>query len=113
MSTAPDLALWIALFGTSTLFSRARGADASTATHSDQKGASSYGLGIHIDQTPLGTAYGHSGYIAGYLSWVRWYAAPSVAVAIQVNTSDEARITWDGYELSDRIAKGVAAVCGR
>ncbi len=111
VSTASDLARWIALFGTSTLFSRARWTEASLATHSGEQGAGAYGLGIHIDQTPLGTAYGHSGYIPGYVSWVRWYESAQVAVAIQTNTSDRARLVWDGYDLSDRIAARVASAC--
>ena len=80
-------------------------------THSDPETGNAYGLGIHIDRTPLGTAYGHSGYIPGYVSWARWYEGPSVAVAIQTNTSDQARLAWDGFDVSDRIASGVAAAC--
>ncbi len=111
VSTAPDLARWIALFGTSTLFSVDRWREASVATHSDPQTGAAYGLGIHIDQTPLGTAYGHSGYIPGYVSWTRWYEEASVAVAIQTNTSDQARLDWDGFELSNRIVSRIVAVC--
>ncbi len=110
-SSAPDLARWITLFSTATLFSPARWREASEVTHRDPETGAAYGLGIHIDATPLGTAYGHSGYIPGYVSWARWYAGPAVAVAVQTNTSDPARLTWDGFELSNRIASRVAAAC--
>jgi len=44
-----------------------------------------YGLGVRISETPLGTAYGHSGWFPGYNSIVRYFPKPGVAVAIQVN----------------------------
>jgi D-alanyl-D-alanine carboxypeptidase len=110
-STPDDLSRWITLFATSTVFSPQRWSEASSPTHKDEKKGSAYGLGIHIDSTPLGTAYGHSGYMPGYVSWVRWYEKPSVAVAIQTNTSDDDRLTWNGYDLGDRIATRVDMVC--
>jgi D-alanyl-D-alanine carboxypeptidase len=111
VSTAPDLARWIALFATSTLFSSALWREASVPTHQNPETGGAYGLGIHIDQTPLGTAFGHSGYIPGYVSWARWYEEASVAVAIQTNTSDPTRLDWDGFDLSDRIAAKMVSVC--
>ncbi len=111
VSNATDLARWITLFGTSTVFSRSRWIEASTATNKDEKTGKGYGLGIHIDDTPAGIAYGHSGYIPGYISWARWYEKPSVAIAIQTNTSDNERLKWDGYEISDTIALKIGNRC--
>ena len=112
VSTSTDLARWITLFATSTLFSEARWREATTVTHHDSTdGTHAYGLGIHVDSTAADVAYGHSGYIPGYVSWVRWYAAPSIAVAIQTNTSDPARLEWDGFDVSDRLVRSIAAVC--
>ncbi|MEJ7624855.1 MAG: serine hydrolase domain-containing protein [Pyrinomonadaceae bacterium] len=111
VSNSADLARWITLFGTSTLFSLDRWNEASTPTHKDEKKDTAYGLGIHIDSTPLGIAYGHSGYIPGYVSWARWYEKQSIAVAIQTNTSDHERLSWDGYDVSDRIVKRVDMAC--
>jgi D-alanyl-D-alanine carboxypeptidase len=110
-SSAGDLARWITLFGTSTVFSKSRWTEASTATNKDEKTGKGYGLGIHIDETPAGIAYGHSGYIPGYISWARWYEKPSVAIAIQTNTSDKKRLEWDGYEMSDAIALKIEKRC--
>ncbi len=112
VSTAPDLARWITLFGTSTLFSIDRWREASVPVEgSERRENDTYGLGIHIYRTLLGVAYGHSGYIPGYVSWARWYEKPSVGIAIQVNTSDQARLPWDGFDLSDSIATRVASAC--
>lgn len=112
-STAPDLARWITLFGTSTVFSKSRWNEASTVTNKNENNGKGYGLGIHIDETRAGTAFGHSGYIPGYVSWARWYAKPSVAVAIQTNTSDRERLKWDGFEISDAIALKIDGICNR
>jgi D-alanyl-D-alanine carboxypeptidase len=46
-----------------------------------------YGLGVIIWPTPLGTAWGHSGFFPGYLTEVRYFPAHRFAVALQVNTS--------------------------
>ena len=112
VSTAADLARWITLFGTSTVFSEARWHEASSVTNKDQKTGKGYGLGIHVDETPAGLAYGHSGYIPGYVSWARWYARSSVAIAMQTNTSDNERLHWDGFEISDSIAQKIEKACG-
>ena len=48
---------------------------------------SSYGLGVIIQETPLGVTYGHSGFFPGYLTQVAYYPAYRFAVAVQVNTS--------------------------
>ncbi len=111
VSSAPDLARWITLFGTSTVFSPARWSEASRPTNKDPKTGKGYGLGIHIDDTPVGVAYGHSGYIPGYVSWARWYEKAAAGIAIQVNTSDRNRLAWDGFEISDAIASGIEARC--
>lgn len=111
LSTASDLARWMALFSVGNFFSQERWREASTVTHRDPVTGKSYGLGVHIDPTPLGTAYGHSGYIPGYYSWVRWYPSVNVAVAIQTNSSDDSRVPWDGYDLLDSIARDVSKAC--
>jgi len=46
----------------------------------------SYGLGVAISQTPFGTAYGHSGFFPGYLSFMRYFPDHQIAVALQINT---------------------------
>lgn len=47
-----------------------------------------YGLGVIVRQTPLGVAYGHSGFFPGYLTEMLYFPAHKICVAIQVNGSD-------------------------
>ncbi|HEX6135578.1 MAG TPA: serine hydrolase domain-containing protein [Longimicrobiales bacterium] len=47
-----------------------------------------YGLGAIIRDTPLGPAWGHSGFFPGYLTEMRYFPDHRIAVAFQVNTSD-------------------------
>lgn len=46
-----------------------------------------YGLGVILRPTPLGPAYGHSGYFPGYLTEVMYFPEHRIAVAVQFNTS--------------------------
>ena len=46
-----------------------------------------YGLGVIIRQTPLGTAYGHSGFFPGYVTEMVYFPEHKIALAIQVNSS--------------------------
>jgi len=45
-----------------------------------------YGLGIQVSRTPLGTAYRHGGFFAGYNSLLAYFPDPGIAVAMQINT---------------------------
>jgi D-alanyl-D-alanine carboxypeptidase len=63
------------------------------------------GLGLHVDPTPLGTAFGHSGYIPGYVTWVRWYEDLELGVAVMVNSSDWNQVLEDGYLWLDALAQ--------
>jgi D-alanyl-D-alanine carboxypeptidase len=47
-----------------------------------------YGLGMMIRETPLGPAWGHSGFFPGYATEVLYFPERDVAVAIQVNATD-------------------------
>ena len=47
-----------------------------------------YGLGVIIRDTPLGPAWGHSGFFPGYLTEMRYYPQHRIAVAVQVNNSN-------------------------
>ena len=44
-----------------------------------------YGLGLFQYETPLGRAWGHSGYFPGYKSGLIYFREPKIAVAVQVN----------------------------
>jgi D-alanyl-D-alanine carboxypeptidase len=88
-STAEDLARWAkALY-------EGRAFDASLLTQVLDGVAAGglgrgvrYGLGVIIRDSPLGPAYGHSGFFPGYLTEMRYFPNLGIAVAFQVNTSD-------------------------
>lgn len=69
------------------------------------------GMGLHVDVGSLGPAYGHSGYMPGYVSWMRWYERSGVAVAIQVNASDTLRLRDDGFDWADSVVVGLGRAC--
>lgn len=46
-----------------------------------------YGLGVIVKPTPLGTAWGHSGFFPGYLTEMAYFPDYKIAVAVQFNTS--------------------------
>ena len=69
------------------------------------------GVGLHVDAGVLGMTYGHSGYMPGYVSWMRWYDELGVSVAMQVNATDRTRLIDDGFDWMDSMAVAVHAVC--
>ncbi|WP_138497708.1 serine hydrolase domain-containing protein [Nostoc sp. PA-18-2419] len=48
-----------------------------------------YGLGVTISETEFGKAYGHSGWTPGYQSIFKYFPNYKVAIAMQVNTSQD------------------------
>ena len=46
-----------------------------------------YGLGTMIRPTPLGSAWGHSGFFPGYLTELLYFPEHKLSIALQVNTS--------------------------
>jgi len=52
-----------------------------------------WGLGVHIQQTPKGTVYGHSGFMPGYVTNMRYFVKDRYAVCYQINTSDRAKMS--------------------
>ncbi len=69
------------------------------------------GMGVHVDSSQLGRTYGHSGYMPGYVSWVRWYESLRVSVAMQVNATDTVRLVDDGFDWLDSMATMTARRC--
>ena len=87
-STADDLARWAQALYEARVFSRATLAQAVDGVAAPALGqGTQYGLGVIVRPTPLGTTYGHSGYMPGYLTEVRYWPDHGLAVAFQVNTS--------------------------
>jgi D-alanyl-D-alanine carboxypeptidase len=87
-STAEDLARWAKLLFEGKAYDPALLAAATDGAAARGLGQGArYGLGAIIWPTPLGTAYGHSGFFPGYLTEMRYYPEHGFAVALQVNTS--------------------------
>jgi D-alanyl-D-alanine carboxypeptidase len=106
VSTAADLARWMAAYRQGKAFPRelwpevSRGVDASSLAPGLKSG-----LGMMIATTPLGRAYGHGGIFPGYLTRVRWYEDLGIAIAVQVNTSEIAALpNWAKGTLLDQAA---------
>jgi len=51
-----------------------------------RSGKRRYGLGVFIQETPLGTTYGHDGSFPGYNTELIYFPAHKVAISVQVNT---------------------------
>lgn len=87
-TSARDLARWAKALYEGRAFSAPMLAEATTGTAARGLGPGSrYGLGVIISDTPLGTAWGHSGFFPGYLTEMRYFPDHDFAVALQVNTS--------------------------
>lgn len=55
----------------------------------DNPAEGSYGLGVFINETPLGTMYGHGGFFPGYLSIMQYFPEHQTSIALQINTDGE------------------------
>jgi D-alanyl-D-alanine carboxypeptidase len=87
-TSARDLARWAKALYEGRAFSPRMLAEATTGTNARGLGQGArYGLGVIIYETPLGTAWGHSGFFPGYLTEMRYFPDHAFAVALQVNTS--------------------------
>lgn len=62
-----------------------------------------YGLGCFVMTSPHGPAFGHSGFMPGYLSMMSYYPEHRLAMALQCNT-DDARQAGDLRRWVDRLA---------
>lgn len=52
-----------------------------------------WGLGVHIQNTPWGKAYGHSGFFPGYITNMLYFPEHKFSIAYQVNTSDRTNMS--------------------
>lgn len=105
-----DLARWIADFCEGRAFTSKLLPEILTTVKAEElgKGARS-GIGVEVEQTPIGEAYGHGGYFPGYFTQVRWYPREGIAVALQINTSDESLLRRSLKDVLDDLAKAALA----
>jgi D-alanyl-D-alanine carboxypeptidase len=86
-STAADLARWTHLLHEGPVLpAELRDEMLRTVPHALGPGVG-YGLGVIVRETPLGPAWGHSGYFPGYLTETAYFPHLGIAAAIQFNTS--------------------------
>jgi D-alanyl-D-alanine carboxypeptidase len=108
VANAEDLARWIAAYCQGRAFNSKLLPEVFKGVDAPPLGAGArYGLGVVIEDTPMGKAYGHGGFFPGYVTWVRWYPERRIAVAVQLNTSDDALITRPIRDVMNDLVKAV------
>ena len=87
-STTADLAGWARAYYSGTLFSDSLFSQVTAPNkhgHMMQPGFS-YGMGSFISETDHGKAYGHTGFVPGFLSVFAYYGELGISIALQINT---------------------------
>lgn len=109
ISNAEDLARWFAAYCQGRAFNPGLLTEVFTAVDAPEMGEGArYGLGVVIQDTPLGKSYGHGGFFPGYVTWMRYYPKQRIAVALQLNTSDDNLIKTPVREALDDLAAGLS-----
>ena len=86
-ATSLDLARWAKVLYEGRAFNKVLLAEMLKGVPAKLGPDTRYGLGVMIRPTPLGTAYGHSGFFPGYLTEMMYFPDLRASVAVQVNTS--------------------------
>lgn len=88
-----DLARWMRAFHTGRACDAGLLAEARVGVDAPLLGSGmKYGLGVIVWSSPIGPAFGHSGYFPGYRTEAYYFEERKVALALQVNTSSNARL---------------------
>jgi len=66
-----------------------------------------YGLGVIIKPTPIGISWGHSGFFPGYLTEMAYFPDHSLAVAVQLNSSDFPNLSMSAWQILMELANVV------
>jgi D-alanyl-D-alanine carboxypeptidase len=105
-STADDLARWMKLLFEGRAYPDTLLRQALDGKEARQLGqGAKYGLAAIIRETPLGTIYGHSGFMPGYVTEARYYPAQKFAVAFQVNSSAQGAVGRPPAAVAAEIAR--------
>lgn len=112
VSTPSDLARWLAAFRGGQAFPDTLWAAVVARPAGVADSAREWrGMGVHVGPGTLGAHVGHSGYMPGYVSWVRWYDSLGLSISIQANASDTLRLPDDGFAWVDTIAGRIGVRC--
>ncbi len=87
-STADDLARWGFLLYTGKAFDPQLLPQVLDGVPAKLGPNTRYGLGVILRDTPLGPAYGHSGFFPGYATEMLYLPNLKIALAVQVNITD-------------------------
>ena len=92
-STPRDLARWArALFGGEVLSADSMTSLFTTVPAEPLGPGLRYGLGVMVEETDLGPLLGHDGFMPGYLTSMGYLPRVDLALALQTNTDDLARL---------------------
>jgi len=92
-STPADLARWAAIFGAGRHWSKELLAQIRQGVDAPMLGrGAKYGLGTMVTKNRHGQSFGHSGFMPGYRSEMRYYPKLDFAIAIQFNTDNPRRL---------------------
>ena len=102
--STPDLAKWAKIFYEHKLFSEESFSEIVTVNPNGTNvmPMASYGTGSFIYETSLGKAYGHTGFVPGFVSIFAYYPKQKKAVAMQINC-DYAKRKMNLIEYLNRI----------
>lgn len=105
-SCPADLARWMHALQTGRVFGAELLDEARRTVPAPLLGpASGYGLTLIRWETPLGAAWGHSGYFPGYLTDVRWFEQSGTCVAVMLNTSDRTALALAPGAIANELAR--------
>lgn len=108
-STAEDLAVWIRYIHEGRAFDSGLLDEFRTGVTAPLGPQASYGLGVIMMELPVGTAWGHSGFMPGYRTEAYYFPDHGFSIALQINTSDGSVLP----ESPLRILNGVAEIVAR
>jgi D-alanyl-D-alanine carboxypeptidase len=91
--TTADLAKWAGIYGSAKLWPTALLKQVRDGVPAPQLGrGKAYGLGVILGGTKDAPWVGHSGFMPGYVSEMRFYAKTGLAIAIQFNSDRRAEL---------------------
>lgn len=108
-STTRDLARWAQLLYSGQVLDAAMMREMLTGVPARLGPNTQYGLGVIIRNSALGLSHGHSGFFPGYSTEMMYFPADSIAVAVQINSSDQRALNPPPGRVLGAIVRAVRA----